>query len=75
MKKIKSKLFQEFEMIKDKQSNVIGGFAINTSSGSDTNTTGGYDISFDTLDSQGNFVIVDTPLTGTKTSTVDKPGC
>jgi len=79
MKKISNKLFREFEINKNKQQNVIGGLAsYNTSVSSDTNVSGGgYDISFNTLDGNGNSVGIDTPQTNSAGSkdTTDKPGC
>lgn len=75
MKKIKSKLFNEFELNKDKQSKVIGGL-MNTAVGGDTNVSGGgYDIAFDTLDASGANTGIDTVLTSPKGTTLDKPDC
>ena len=73
MKKIKSKLFQELKLENSSILKVIGGKAITTTVGSDTNSSGGgYDISFATYNSSGTFTGTDSYLTSPE-GDFDKP--
>lgn len=74
MKKIDNMLFQDLKLENSEIVKIIGGIGTITSTGADTNVTngGGYDISFDTLDSKGNSTGIDTSPTGP--SDLDKGG-
>lgn len=71
MKKLNSKLFNKFELKNQNCSLIVGGSY--TAVGQDTNMTNGeHDITFDTSDSSGQTIGIDTQ--GTGTTTRDKPG-
>lgn len=73
MKKIKSKLFQEFKLESSEIVKVIGGVALNTTCGSDTNHVGGgYDVIFETCTDGVASADVTKTESGT---TTDKPNC
>lgn len=76
MKKLSNKLFQDLKLENSTIVKVIGGRSMNTSVGSDTNSSGGgYDISYDTLNSSGQSTGVDSTLTSPPgAGTLDKPG-
>jgi hypothetical protein len=75
MKKIKSKLFQEFKLESSEIVKIIGGVSINTTCTEDTTPVGGgYDKLFDTCN-DGTSTIDNVKSDANSTTTLDKPNC